>query len=593
MKHKLLLFIILFPALTIAQTTPALDSLAKVKLNELIDSWTMGIDTIADVVDIRVYNKFKSLFDLNATIDDDFNAFYQYNKGGGLYKIDRTKKAFDDYAHDVALQIKSLAIDTIVHIDSSTRDENNMTFTIKRSVHFEKPRKYVLSDSYNKDVISSRAIAFEDRKDSLKMAAALDEKITKNQDVVYKFTMVELLHITMALKTDTVRIMNITSTITDLRCTNDLDLDAIINAEDTLPNTFGDFTANGTPDFDLDGVPDSTDKCQNTYGYLINHGCPPSYFFTRHDWDAFIGLQLQSLKLNLPELNQLGYVDQSGKDGIDVLQSKKGTLKNPGAVATAYAGGNYTFYFGQKRRKIGISVGITYSGLSAEYALTEPIVYTFKSFDGVNAYRRQITISSLTEAISSNIYNFPVMLTYRFHLDRKNKSVINVKAGPSFMLFTNLSNYNAMVDFGGLYQVDTIRKNAITYYDYFDRGSTYNVFFTSESINARNQNTGANTVFEQLAAKTYDFASNKMYTGRQTFNRMTAAFNFNLNLQRKISEGLTVEAGVHFVYAPKLAEKEKYRPLDKTNGQFQSLYNSNAKAAYTASGANIGFVYNF
>jgi len=38
-------------------------------------------------------------------------------------------------------------------------------------------------------------------------------------------------------------------------------------------------------------------------------------------------LQFNAAKINLPELNQVGYLDASGKDAMDVLQSKRGSKK--------------------------------------------------------------------------------------------------------------------------------------------------------------------------------------------------------------------------------------------------------------------------
>src|ERR1035438_4773469 len=185
------------------------------------------------------------------------------------------------------------------------------------------------------------------------------------------------------------------------------------------------------------------------------------------------------------------------------------------------------------------------------------------------------------------------MLNYRFHIDKKEKSVIKMQVGPSAMFFKNTSNYNAVVDFGGLYQIDTVRKNAITYYDYFDPGSKYNVFLTSDSINAHNLTPGANNVFEQLGAHSYDFANNKSYTGKQNLQRITVGFNLNLSVQQKISEGLTIQMGAHFVYAPLFERMAKYKPIDKTSDAFQSIYNSNASSNYSSLGVNVGIVYNW
>ena len=547
---------------------------------------------------MNIYNKFKSLFDSSATIDDDFNVFYQYDpkKKSGSYsvKLNDKRKTFDVYAHDVALQIKGINIttDTIISNPAAT-NQQNMTFTIERTVQVQKTRQYVLPDNVADEVMNSRTIEFEEKEDSLAMASNLKKKINENRDAVYKFTSKNTIRITMKDELDTIKITSIESIKNDIKADNDDDYDAVLNEEDSAANKFGDFTAFGRPDSDLDGVPDGPDKCKSTYGQPKNKGCPFSYFFTKNEFDGFIGLQFNSVPINLPEKNELGYLDASGQDAMDVLQSYKGTLTKPGMLAGVHAGGNIIFYFGQKRKKSGISIGFTYSGLTAEYRLTDSIVYTFKASDGINFYRRQIKIRSLKEGINYNIFNFPVMFNYRWHMDKKNRAVINVQAGPSFMLFLNKSDYNATIDFGGLYQIDINTKNKITYYDQYDITSPYNIKFTSAAINSQSQNPGADKIFEQLASKNYDFASNKNYSGKQNLNRMTVAFNLEFDLQYKVSEGLTIKAGPHITYAPLFKGKEKYKPIDRTNEEFQSIYKGNATSAYSAYGMNVGFVYNF
>ena len=584
-----LFFIILFPACATAQTSSRLDSLIQSRLNELKESWTLGIDTSSDVVDIKVYNKFKSLFDLNASIDDDLNAYFQYDAKLPSYKIDKKLKPFDEYAHDVALQIKNLVIDSTIEVTSDTKDLNKITFTLRRSLRFEKPRRYVLPTHYTSDVISSRRIEFQDKKDSVKMLENLEAKSNQNPDVVYRFALTELLQVSMAVKNDTVLITGMRSTINDFNCTNDTDLDAVINEEDSLKTTRGDFTANGKPDFDLDGIADAFDKCKNTYGYLSNHGCPPSYFYTKRELNVILGLQQHLVTIEMPELNQLGYVDQSGVNLVDVLQSKQGKLNTPRRLISAYSGGSYSFYFGKKKKQVGISLGITFSRFSGDYTLLDSIVYTYKAFDSMNYYRRQIKSKNLNESVASNIYNFPVLFNFRLHADRKNVTVINIRTGPSIMLFTNVSNYNAKVDFGGIYQVEG---GQIVYRDILNSSLTSNLYLTSDIIKSRSGGNDPNIVFSQMA-KSYDFKSNESYVNKQSFTRIALAYNLDFSVQHKVSETFIMKAGAHILYAPSFKANKNYKPVDKTTDTYQSIFNSNAKANYHAMGLNIGFVYNF
>jgi hypothetical protein len=597
MKCRIVVLIIFLPLFASAQNKETIDSLAKSKLTDLLDTWSLGISDSADL-DIEVFNKFKRLFDSSATIDDDLNVFYEYAgvKKPGVYRASGKPEPFDIYAHDIALavQIKNI---TIVNpgsiVDSNSNDPMKRIFRIGRDVDFKKTGKFVLPGTYADAVMKSRSI--EPKSESSKRDFILNAGIKKNEDSIYKFTSKETLRVTMAFNSglNTVTITGIKIISNEIRCTNDADGDAVTASQDSLSKIPGDITANGRPDYDLDGIADKDDKCSTTFGTIINKGCPIEYFYTKYEFDLFLGWQSNSAKINLPELNQLGYLE-SGKDAIDVLQSKKGVLKNPGQTSSISAGGNFIYYFGKRKKKSGISVGIDYTRFNPkEYKLVEPMVYTFKSFDGTDYYRRQITISN-KEDINYNVFNLPVMFNYRWHPGKKNNSVIKLQAGPSLIIFKNISNYNAVIDFGGIYQIDTIQKNRIVYYDPFNNTSIYNIFLTSDSINIQSQNPGANNVFQQLKnSGNYDFESKKNYIGKQNLQRLSVAFNIGLDLQQKISEGLTIKFGATFVYGPLSERKEKYKPIDKTSDEFQSVYYSTEKSYYSAFGANVGLVYNW
>ena len=618
MKYTIVSLIILFPLLATAQTKAHLDSLARQVLTELEYTWTLGIDSTSDAVDIRKYNEFKSLFDSSATVDDEFNAFYRYDfdqktkRIKGTYQIDVNPKPYDIYAHDVALQVKKMRVDSVEFISEESMDSNTKVFVIKRTVYAEKKRQYVLNpERYVSALLESRkGIDLEPEKLTTGfIKAKLIALIKKSTDSVYQFRSEDTLRITMFYNQSyigneavrTCKINRITRVNNSIECGNDVDKDAILDLEEVdrkNQDQPGDFTASGLPDYDLDGVPDDSariqiDKCRDTYGNRNNHGCPENYFITNNKLDGFVGFEINSATINLPELNQLGY------DVVDVLQSNKGALKNPGLTGGLTAGISYARYFGHHTRKSGISVGLTYSGFTADYELTEPVVYTFKSVDEAgDPYRRQIEIDSLKESITYHIYNLPVMYNFRGYYGKKRsntglRSWFNFQIGPSLMIFHTTSDYNAHVSFGGLYQTDGQK---IIYTDPFDNSDTYNFFLTADSINAQNPNPGADTIFNQLRknADQYDFANNKNYVGTQKNSaRFAVAVNLGFDLQRQISEALAFRIGAHFVYAPLPEGNEKYKPIDKTSDPFQSVYNSNAKSSYSAFSLNAGIVCRF
>ncbi len=619
MKYKIALLIILFPAFLQAQNRHFLDSCVEEIKLKLIDTWALGIDSNSNSVDLKTYNKFKSLFDSDAVIDDDLNyGFAPLSESSGTYKKIAIPKAFDVYAHDAALEISKLRIDSI-HMDQAVWKNDTCTITISRKISADKARRYLFKDTaaLATSLINTRPnIQFESKRkqlaDSTKMAENLKNMIWKNPDSTYRFEYTSTSLITLIYngddKINPVKIKSIkdVSISNDsISCLNDADRDGILDGEDSLKNKYGDFTSNGRPDYDFDKVPDFSkdatdiiDLCKDTYADTTdNHGCPATYFITKRAFEGFAGLQFNAGKINLPALNQLGYADAAGNNATDVLQSKKGILTNPGMVAGVYGGGSFSYYFGKKRKKTGISAGISYARFNADYQLTDPIVYTYKAFDGTNFYRRQIEITKLKEDIIYSIVNIPVMFSYRQKIPGSNPKkqwVINVKTGPSLMFFKTTSQYDAAINIGGLYQVDTVSKNKITYYDYFTPGSTYNVNFTASGINSQNPNPGAGSIFSQLYSNSpaYDFAS-KQLTGKQLLTRKTIALNLYIDGQRTIAEGMSIKVGASFVYAPFLQVKEKYKPIDNTTDAYKSIYNSNGKSNYYSVGINVGFVYNW
>lgn len=569
----------------------------------------LGIDS--GVVDLREYNKFKDLFDINATAQDDNNPLFDYKpkERKGTYTNKSAQKPFDLYAHNLALQVSNIELDSLGNLVAvDTTDTRRMIYSVFRRTRVEKSRKYVIQPDYIDQVFNGRKIIFKERKDSLAARDSLKKRVADT--ATYIFTSSALLTITLSVQPDgSVRIMDVSAKVQKISCDNDTDGDAVI--ADDLPDEAGDLTARGKPDFDLDGVPDKvkgeardvSDYCVYVYGKEANKGCPMDYFLNENVFEGSVGLQLNAAKLNLPELNQLGYQNTGGGDATDVLQSKKGNIKNPGWVTGIFAAVSYTYYFGEKgkyKTNKGISFGVSYSGFNADYQLSEPTVYTFKSSDGVNDYRRRVTIDSLRERIKYNIFNFPVMFSYRKYIfnkekpeEKQNRSILNLKAGPSFMIFNTSSEYNAFISFEGLYQTDD---NGVIYNPLFDVKSSYNVYFTADSLQKRNPGRSAEEVFRDLnnANKGYDFADSKNFRGKQKNDpRLTIGLNFVVDFQHKLSDLWSLRAGFHGVFAPVPGHKDNYKPIDKTTDPYSSVYNSNAKSTYAAIGASVGLCYKF
>lgn len=599
MKRNVLLSVALLPLFALAQSRDRLDSLARNTLTELMNTWSLGISDTVDL-DIETYNKFKKLFDSSgAFVQDDLNVMFTYKryKKGGVYKAGSGLLPFDIYAHDLALavQIKNIPKDSELIADSASRNPAERLFKLRRDVEFQKAGRYVMPDNFTDAVIGSRIA--EPENDILEQAARLGAGIKKSEDSLYQFLAKETWLVTMAYDSvsDVFRIKEIKVLSNEVKCLNDADNDGIPDNQDSLLRVPGDFTADGKPDYDLDGIPDSADECMNIYGMQSNKGCPVDYFYTRRAFDVFVGGQFSLAQIHLPEPNQLGF------DAVESASPlwKKGTLKNPGLQPGAQAGGNIVWYFGQRRKRAGVSAGVRYAGFTASYSLENAMRYTFKAVDaGNDSYRRQITISSLQEEMNYKVFAFPLLFNYRWHPGKKNSTVFKVQAGPSLVYASTSSGYNANIDFGGIYQVGA--DNAGNYnhivYEPFDPASIHNVYFTADSINAKNKVPGAGAFFENLHSidSSYDFADITNYKGTdRNMHRLAAAFSIGLDLQQKISEGLTIKIGAEFIYAPLPERKSDYQPINHTGDSFHSLYRSPAKTYYSAYGLNIGIVYNW
>jgi hypothetical protein len=312
---------------------------------------------------------------------------------------------------------------------------------------------------------------------------------------------------------------------------------------------------------------------------------------TKRQLNGAIGLQFNSAIIGLPELDELGYADAT-----DVLQSQQGSIKNPDPSMGVYVTGDFAYFFGKNAKRAGVSIGFSFAAFVANYELETPIIYTYKSSDGTDLYRRQITVSSLTEKMQYNVITIPVQFNYRFRMATMKNWVIQLKGGPSLILLKALTNYNATIDVGGIYQIDTVNKDRITYYDFFDKNSTANVYLTSSGINQQASNPGAAAVFDQLnSIGNYDFAASKNFRDQSTSSRVTFAFNFSLDGQYRKSKNspMAIEAGFHFVYAPSTGSKEKYTPIERTTDEYNSIFNSNGQSMYFAYGLHVGLVYDF
>jgi hypothetical protein len=609
MKYFTVLLLLFFPLLAGARSGKDKHNQVQDIIAELQDSWTLGIDSNNNAVDINAYNKFKSLFDSTAIIDDDLAFRFVPGKDGGTYVLHAVPREFDEYAHDAALQVIKFRIDSMSEPRKVSGDDT-LIYELYRMVYVEKAARYVLNntDELTTTILGNHPyIRFEKGtripEDSSRaaIAAILKDRLARDPDSLYKFLSAATLRIAFTNGGDDanpLKIAGIRVVSSSVQCINDNDTDGILNETDMLPKVYGEFPANGAPDLDLDGVPDVDDKCRDTYGSVLNKGCPESYFVTHAKRGNGVGLQLNTAHIGLPDLNKLGYTDQNGGDATDVLQSIPGSLRHVSPAVGFYLSGSLAYFFGWDAKRTGICVGLTYARFTNSYDLEEnsEMVYTYKAFDGHDPYRRQITIASLAEKVTYSVVQIPIQLDYRHKLGTDDKWVIDAKAGPSLMFFTGHSNYKTTVDVGGIYQIDSLSGDKITYYDYFNAESTWNVYLTAAGIKTQNPHPGAAAVFSQLdSAGGLDFTTARVYQGDNHTTRIKVAINLSVDIEYRMKREspYAMKAGLHLTYAPGTNTRDKYKPIEATKGDFNPIFNSNGNSYYIAYGLNVGFVYDF
>lgn len=602
MKYILAFFIFISPVLVAAQTTNNVtDSLVKQKWEDLKSSWTFGFSETGSV-DIRTFNKYKSLFDSTAFITSDIDAVYEYSSKS--YKVDTNSIPFDTYAHGIALHFNSFKVNTdSLPYKTTTLAPNEIIYTVIKKTSGEKKGEYVLNDIHpfldSVSIRYNKIVELDSEAVNKKIKDWYKNRIT----YTYKFEQTDTVEIHFKLiggKTITISGITKKSTPLKVNCLNDVDGDGIIAAQDKCPDSWGEISALGCPDFDYDGVIDSLDACADVYYTNGNNGCPTNYFKNKFSVSFFAGLQINSCDLNLTSLKNLGY------NQVDLNQSSEGSLTNPGLNISPVYGGDISWYFISKTRNAGISVGLNYTTFSATYRFNGSAIYTYKAYDGVNDYRRRITIANGSEeSIKYHVLDFPILFKYRNRFGKPDttKTILNqtdkelkwsweVSFGPSIIYFNNTSNYNVNINFEGLYQIDTLTKSQITYYDdYYDNQSPYNLELTGQGLNNQSLLPGADTVFNFLNANGYDFAYNKNFSGQdKKANRISIAINANFNVNYKATESLSLKFGISILAAPLPNRSEGYEPIQNTTDTYKSFYQSKTNSFYMTGGLNAGII---
>lgn len=423
--------------------------------------------------------------------------------------------------------------------------------------------------------------------DSGKVKVALERKISGvSATEKYRLHNHDTLLITLDIANDlTVKISEISSLnkSNQLKVLNDVDLDGVIDSKDECPNEKGKRYLKGCPDRDNDGIPDKNDDCPNEAGLASNRGCPPSTFTYSLVVSGGLSYHFNKHILQTPTTG-FGY------ELMDKVESTYGNVKNPGVKTSVAFNGNLAYYFGKKKFKknFGLAAGIFITNYTDKY-LVSGIKYFYKGNDGVDDYRRIITVKEAEENINFSMMNFSLQLKYRGKL-RNTKFATEIAFGPGYITSINGYSYKATIDYEGIYQYNSSLQK-FEYTQSFNPQNT-NWILVGELINAKD-NSLADFAYElyQRNSTAYDFGLNRTFDDKnkgKLSKRNGLSINAGIDILYHLSSKLAAKAGASIIYANLANKAGDYKITDKISDKYNSIYESKAKSNYFSWGVGVG-----
>ncbi len=408
MKKRLLLFIICFVSIA-SSYAQEISWEKKMRAFKLIDSLlnvyedynkfkTQGVDSITTEAE----NKFRSLFSDNADIYNEFvpNLFrnphiiQQQNVYDVAYDLDLMD--IDKYVKEIRqYYMKGIDIIKIRNISVNLNDfkENVVYITIEKEFRA-------------KSTIGPPVVLFTE-----------NSPITYNRDTVT---------LTFSFNEDYTGAL----------------ITKVANAGKSSKIKFSN-------DSDGDLVFGSEDKCPGTRGVISNRGCPPA-FGERIVFNiniggtlTFVDFSKDKFQNNLTQGYKNTFAPNDNPDQFALKQDfnifKKSTLGQWHAAA------ELEYYFGRKKRIIGLGLGMIYTNAKQTIGIDNFYVsFIDKNIDPENKHtiesvRKIISADNIEEQINYSILTAPILfLKYKYNISNKNADAVtsflklSIGVGPSF-----------------------------------------------------------------------------------------------------------------------------------------------------------------
>lgn len=384
--------------------------------------------------------------------------------------------------------------------------------------------------------------------------------------------------------------------------TNDADLDGLVDARDDCPAEKGSRTLKGCPDKDGDGIANKDDNCPDQAGEAKFNGCPDGWYSYPLVLSASAGYIMALNRIEAPEANTLS----RPFDDLDPDQSMQDAkITNPGFTGGIAFNAHIAYYFGRKssNKNKGVSIGLSLYSYEAGYSMNNAIIH-FKDFDGIDFYRRILTIREANEKVRFNTVNIPLMFRYRFKPSKK--LGMEFSAGASYMMFFNrFSNDKVTYDAEGAYAYKGgTGVSQFDYFQVFDPIKNDYLMLRAEDINPDDFgfNGSAAAAYNLLsgADRRYDFGLNRELSDNGDFagieTRYGYALNGGLDFTYNIFYKVLFKAGASVIVGrnnSKVSDKEyTFITTDKETGEatYHSVFDSNKASTYIAFGVNVGII---
>ncbi len=499
----------------------------------------------------KVIRELKGLFLPEARIFDDINATYQDDGQGYPYKL--TEKSMEVYFDELVEQFPERLVveNRKVNISYDLLEQGQITAALERSISGTRATgKYNLS---NQDTLLIKIIVLPDQ---------------------------------------SVKISGITSIGSNLRVTNDQDLDGVIDSEDQCREQKGKLNLKGCPDRDDDQVPDRSDNCPDIPGTTDNHGCPPSDFAYRFIFSLSSGYSIGRIKMNQPGSAELGY-------NTAILEKNRSvvSLENPGMTGGIKSGASISYFYGKRKSAIsrGIGLGFYYQRFQSTYNVSGSIL-VFHAFDDASVnpdgYRRIISLLDFKEQNTFTVIQFP--LTYRLRSKMNANWSWEAGFGPAVSFIrTKTELADKLIYIEGYQQYDSVSYQP--YYNPQQDASFSDLPLIREFISGKRGVTDPELLFAMLNDRTpvYDFGPAAGSVKKNKVKSLTGiSIHAGFELAYYLSPRAALKAGLAVDYAPsalKLGNKDakNYQNGD-TPDDYNPLFNSAAKTNYLSFGLQLG-----